>query len=838
MPAACVSACEECAQPSKYTCPACGAHTCSLVCTKKHKTTTCDTNTAAPAPSTAQQQVTPSATPTPSTSGDRRTLPRKRKAEEFIPLSEYGEHDLLADYRFLNHIGRFAEQAGRDLVRSRIIRSGTGGSVVPLTPAAQTALGTAAAATAVPGPRGRDGQGEGGGKNGAGALSLAQQRMEALRKQLAYRRIPIMLLPEGMRNRRRNQSSWRGREKEMVFTMEVKFPFGQSRKGKEKENDMDIVMRTSVDDEEAPTKQLDEECSWQECFLIPHAPGSSRLVTSIGAEVLQKAGVRPERLPSTKARRGKRQQTKEGQDTPHSQHDRADWQSVDGSIWAQLGLQEETHVSDVDMDSSMPVSTLLPPGTHLLIPLHPMKLRNESSLKYIQWYERHGKSAEEEAAKGGVGVDDAAGGRHGAQPSQGQPGLPDPQDAQGAEGRGRDNGWAGMRQQRTDTAVEDVPPQIEAHASGTYPTSHAYPTYDYGIYAHGQSYTNGVAYGQGHGYGYVQPVQQAAVPLFSTSLLQNLSQKVDSIQQQRLQAQWGQHPIEHTPAPQILPDTVADENLVTKEEAAASSAASETASAPKVARTMLEIGGGSDLTVEDVLRKIPWGWGLVEFPTVELWPEEKYRDALRGGRIQVLPPQGSAPDPQDKAVSKKLQDEPGDVDAARSGVAGTQLGARGDGNVSTRAVGTSSANGSSSAATGIVAIGVRGRGPGQALTLVAYGSSDEEGSDQDDDDDGPPEEFSSRGPNDVVQKGGGDVCGKVHSGARPTSALDSAPAPASSSVTPVSDAVGAGQRDGDSPTRAEDDDDGEDDGRTGAIAAGGGLAALAQQLGWGASTPP
>ncbi|KAE8262935.1 hypothetical protein A4X09_0g7355 [Tilletia walkeri] len=844
MPAACVSPCEECAQPSKYTCPACGAHTCSLVCTKKHKSKACDANTAATTSPAAQQNHRPDSAPSGSSivsgAGEqqlatRRTLPRKRKAEEFIPLSEYGEHDLLEDYRFLNHIGRFAEQAGRDLVQSRVIRSGVGGSVVPLSAAAQTALGSAAAAPN-PGRNGRD-QGEGN-RNGAATLTPAQQRTEALRKQLAYRRIPIMLLPEGMKNRRRNQSSWRGREKEMMFTMEVKFPFSRSNKGKEKEVDGDVNMRAAENEDEAPSKRPGDDTCWKESFLIPLAAGSSRFVTAIGAEVLQKAGVKSDRLPAAKLRRGKRPSTKEDSGPSQSQQDRADWHAVDHSVWVELGLQDEGHLGDVDMDNSASTS-LLPQGAHFLIPLVPVKLRNESSLKYLQWYERHGKGLEEEAAKGESG--EATEGRNGGPNDQGPPNTSDTQHPQGAGGRERDGGWAGMRQQRPDP-VADVLQTTEA----SFPVPLAgdgNPMYDTAAYAYGQPHATGDGY-DAYSYGYAaQPVQQPAVPLFSTSLLQNLSQKVDSIHQQRLQAQWGQHAIDHTAASQIVPD-VSTENADTKE--AVSSATPQqraNLAARKAARTVLEVDGDSDLSVEDVLRKIPWGWGLVEFPIVELWPENQYREAVRCGRLQVLPPQGKALDRPDNEL---LNDQggtevgsasaKGETDSTKPAVVSTKMSPvtmKINGDVTARAATT--ANGSSSSPSAIVArtmthqglIGGRGRGPlGSALTLVAYGSSDEEGSgqDSDEDDDGPPEEVSSRGPDGPLS-----VVGDSNMA---SSKARAAVIPASAATV----SVVAKDKDGDSDEGDEEGED-EDEGDAGATTAGGGLAALAQQLGWGAGKP-
>ncbi|KAK0522001.1 Box C/D snoRNA accumulation [Tilletia horrida] len=613
------------------------------------------------------------ATPTAPTSAQRRTLPQKRKAaEEFIALAQYGEDDLLADYRFLSQVSRFAEQAGRDLVQSRIIRAGPGGSIVPLSQAAQSALGAG-------GPGGAGGPHDGR-QHSQQQLSPAQQRAEALKKQLAYRRIPIMLLPEGMRKRRRNQSSWRGREKEMMFTVEVKFPNSLSPKGKDKAATFDTSALSDQDDAgqlgASSGAQADESGRWQDSFLIPYAPGSARLTALVGAEVLSKAGVKEDGLPL--AKRSKKQKKSSMRDGEKQINEGPNWRLLDDDVWDELGLDycEGDSPDDVAAaDGEAAPTRLLPPGTQLLIPLYPMKLRNESSLKYLQWYQRHGKTAD--------------------------------------DGEGEGSG--------------------EAH---------------------------------------------------------------------------------------------------------------QTAAVAQAGRTILHIPPDCSFSLEDVLRKIPWGWGLVEYPTIELWSEHGFQEAVQLGELAPLdfqssngpeaPPEAesqgdgepaSSADPNAERVSSiaavtthQLRRNVNEGASSQHVRAAPYLTARTMTHATTAA-------GPSTLIKAPPAVR-RGGTLGATAMLVGYASSDdsEDGDDDDeDDDDGPPEEVSSK----------------------PPAASDAPDAPTLAQGLPL-ESDGPDKGAGDAETAeliqmeenaevgGEDVEENEEEMETDSAQPGGGgsLAALVQQLGW------
>lgn len=154
------SACAVCnASSSKYTCPYCQAATCSLACFGQHK--------ASEACSSARKQHEYTSKYGPPVS--LLTQPVSR----FVPMKEYDYNQMLEDYQFLNQVGRMVTERGRELSNGKML--------APEKPAA--------------GPSSRHGP-------------AAQQRREALGKQIAFHKLPIMLVPDGMSRRKQNRSHW------------------------------------------------------------------------------------------------------------------------------------------------------------------------------------------------------------------------------------------------------------------------------------------------------------------------------------------------------------------------------------------------------------------------------------------------------------------------------------------------------------------------------------------------------------------------------------------------------------------------------------------------------
>lgn len=90
--------CAICAQPAKYTCPRCHTRTCSLPCTRTHKSTTACSGV------------------------------RDRAA--FVPLKDYGYGKLMDDYVFLEEGKRRAEGWEREITGMKMAAA-TGTGQVP-----------------------------------------------------------------------------------------------------------------------------------------------------------------------------------------------------------------------------------------------------------------------------------------------------------------------------------------------------------------------------------------------------------------------------------------------------------------------------------------------------------------------------------------------------------------------------------------------------------------------------------------------------------------------------------------------------------------------------------
>ncbi|GAK63929.1 uncharacterized protein PAN0_004d2138 [Moesziomyces antarcticus] len=190
MVAASTTECGECSAAAKYTCPACGVRTCSLACTKAHKTDTakhpCGSSAATHANGPSTSSV---AKKDASTTGG------------YVSMSEYGETHMMQDYLFLSAISRTTAEAGRRIVDMKLL---------PPSAAAAGAGGNESRAAA--GPTQQRG------------MTNAQRQREQLLKQLHYRRLRVMVLPDGMARRKRNQSGFNPKSKRFELSALLRLP--------------------------------------------------------------------------------------------------------------------------------------------------------------------------------------------------------------------------------------------------------------------------------------------------------------------------------------------------------------------------------------------------------------------------------------------------------------------------------------------------------------------------------------------------------------------------------------------------------------------------------------
>ncbi|ETS61705.1 hypothetical protein PaG_04207 [Moesziomyces aphidis] len=189
MVAASTTECGECSAAAKYTCPACGVRTCSLACTKAHKTDAAKhpcrsaAATHANGPSTSSCNKNDTSTP-----------------GGYVSMSEYGETHMMQDYLFLSSISRTTAEAGRRIVDMKLL------------PPSAAAAGGGNDPRAAAGPMQQRG------------MTNAQRQREQLLKQLHYRRLRVMVLPDGMARRKRNQSGFNPKSKRFELSVLLRLP--------------------------------------------------------------------------------------------------------------------------------------------------------------------------------------------------------------------------------------------------------------------------------------------------------------------------------------------------------------------------------------------------------------------------------------------------------------------------------------------------------------------------------------------------------------------------------------------------------------------------------------
>lgn len=159
--------CAFCSNPSKYTCPRCHTHTCSLACSQSHKTST-------------------------GCSG-------VRDKAAYIPMNKYGWGSMMDDYCFLEDVGRKVGEWGREIVKGGFEMNVRGvGSSGGVGRGMERGRGRGRGrGSYVMRGRDRGGRGRGG-----------KAKREMLKAQLEAREIEVELLPNGMERRKLNQSAW------------------------------------------------------------------------------------------------------------------------------------------------------------------------------------------------------------------------------------------------------------------------------------------------------------------------------------------------------------------------------------------------------------------------------------------------------------------------------------------------------------------------------------------------------------------------------------------------------------------------------------------------------
>ncbi|WFD32034.1 Box C/D snoRNA accumulation [Malassezia sp. CBS 17886] len=287
MPASCVVCA---AAQSKYKCPYCTEATCSLACFREHKKH-------APCASRRtlfeEGRVGASIGAVP---GSSLLALHEKSVDRFVPMCKYDERQMMQDFKYLSQVGHVVTATGRHLSESNMLRAEETG------------------ATRKKGPK---------------RLSTAESRREQLAKQLAYRRLPVMLLPYGMSRRSQNRTAWDPRKRTMHYTLQFLFP-------------TDAPIARGVLD----ALGLDDSASGSIGDLRGGAGAESKSMHHAGAAAGTNGGSSPSAPTST-------------------------------------ALACPT----VNADSV------------LLLRLYPLRLRNESTTRFLDWWARKGAAMEQMAAR-------------------------------------------------------------------------------------------------------------------------------------------------------------------------------------------------------------------------------------------------------------------------------------------------------------------------------------------------------------------------------------------------------------------------------------------------------
>ena len=330
MPRAEESPCAVCHAPSsRYTCPFCDATTCSLPCFKTHKG---DRACASARAVHERQKDGPFSS----------LLMRPDTAPSaYVSMNKYDYNQMVRDYQFLNQVGRVAASTGRHLVDKGLVQP--------------------------PGP-----------PSGAPRRSsAAQHRRDQYAKQVSYRRLPIMLLPDGMSKRSANRSHWEPKRKQLCLTVHYAFPSAAARAD-------ELSGAGGLAEQGALVHGQNAQLPFSYALLAELERASARQA----GEKLAQWSARPATEPLAKRRRQEDEGGRERDDVADSTAEAAQgpWR-ISGSLLRQLGVpsseQPETY-------------TALPDNAVLLLRVYQSRLRNESTTKYLDWWNRKGAALEQE----------------------------------------------------------------------------------------------------------------------------------------------------------------------------------------------------------------------------------------------------------------------------------------------------------------------------------------------------------------------------------------------------------------------------------------------------------
>lgn len=342
MSAAIAKACIVCqASSSKYKCPKCSGPTCSLGCSTKHKTDTHPIETSTSAIDSDRNEIKnevesflPSLRQFSNPTENITAPPSHRftNIDKYVPMNAYDEANMLEDFEYLQFMGQSIASLGRDLVKKGWYK-----------PDQTNSNG------------GKDGghhldhrnQNQSGGNHKHNQSSNSKVSSEVRNRQqfessIRRLRIPIMLLPDGMSSRKENQTRFKAQNQQLMCTIQISFPSGTS-------------------DDRRARRVIQHHVSWSD----------KKIGEIVKTEIVKRL-------------RNKVNPGKKGEEN----YKTASETDEQISPWQAMIGKEGPQSSSLKDENAIKAFKDLKDFITIAVPVHCDKLRNETSAKFLEWWQR------------------------------------------------------------------------------------------------------------------------------------------------------------------------------------------------------------------------------------------------------------------------------------------------------------------------------------------------------------------------------------------------------------------------------------------------------------------
>lgn len=375
--------CSTCGQPSsKYKCPTCYSPTCSLPCSKTHRsvhTSGSNHRSTPPSASTLQQA--------------------KQKHEGYIPLKSYDAAQFLHDYRFLSQIGRHVSAAGKHLLDQGLLPQQVEALATAVNPEWQHPQG----------PNNTQGRGPAGPSYRPDFAKVRRMKArQALKEVVRQRRCKTMWLPEGMAREMENKTAYNERQKRIRWSCEMAWPCSKGKRVvyHDMPPNLPIELKLMAELEKLSLKSA--PANWKRKEISGCSDTQSRPAEIIdpptrnkrkrgrkgapNAPTQSNAAAQPEQSGTSAGASEAVEPSTVDQDA--TRQSRTYW--ISDLTWEQHGLLQREATDKVAPSPIPQAYTELPDWITLAVQVHHTRLRNETTLRYLEWWQRKGKDEEEQ----------------------------------------------------------------------------------------------------------------------------------------------------------------------------------------------------------------------------------------------------------------------------------------------------------------------------------------------------------------------------------------------------------------------------------------------------------